>query len=369
MNSSSLRQYLRSMNSRHIPPRQGRQGFWDKLLAGFLIAFSPIGVYYAASDNYRNNSNFTTTLVVTGIFGLVVLIAAEGLSRPPHNGPHEFVKQDEKKGKRDEDERVLVCLGDSLTHGACSANWVDDVGPYLTQQLQNKDKTTVKVNVVNAGQNSICTHTVLHEKVYDVVACQPDYIFIMIGTNDAMAIYRDDWAQERMHTWSLTEQPTEDVLIRNLTDTVKSLLDTTTANIAIATLPPFGENIDSDSNKIIQSINCRIKTLEYLFLGEIRNTRRETGRVSVIDVNSALWAEIIRQRSSHNITKTTHSIDKFLPYAIVMGMLHCVFGLSWNLVTRLLTGNAVLSESLHLNENGGCIVTNEVVKWLMDKMM
>ncbi len=349
------------MIGRHIPPRQGRQGFWDTLVVGFFLALSPICIYYAASDRYRPNP---TLVVATGIFGIIVLIVAEELSRPPHNGPHEFVMQNQKKGKRVDDERVLVCLGDSLTHGACSANWVDNVQSSLTNQMQS---TRIKVNVVNAGQNSICTDTVLHEKVNHVVACQPDYIFIMIGSNDAMAIYRDDWAKERM-IWNLTERPNEDVLIRNLTDIVKALLAHTTAVIAIATLPPFGEISGSDSNKIIESINRRIKTLEYLFLGEIKNNSRETQRVSVIDVNFALWDEISSRRSSKNNTKATHSIDMFLPYAIVMGLLHCVFGLRWNVLTRLLTGNIVLSESLHLNEDGGSIVRNEVVKWLTNQM-
>ena len=348
------------MNSRQIPPRQGRQGFWDKLIAGFVLATSPIGLYYA-SPGCRS-----LAASASGIFGLLVLRVAERLSRPPHNGPHEFVKKDKKRGKRDEDDKILVCLGDSLTHGACSANWVDDVESSLMEQLQN-NKTTAKLNVVNAGQNSICTHTVLHEKVSHVVECKPDYVFIMIGSNDAMAIYRDDWAKEKMHTWNLSEKPNEDAIIRNLTDIVKQLLDQTTAVIAIGTLPPFGEDCNSKSNKVIHSINCRIKTLQYLFLGEIKNDSRETERVSVIDINSALWDEINIQRSKSN-TKATHSVDMFLPYAMVMGLLHCVFGLSWNLSTRLLTGNVVLSESLHLNEDGGHIVRNEVVQWLVDKM-
>jgi len=331
------------MRSRQIPPRQGRQGFKGLLITGSLII--AVAVF--------------TRSIITGIVGLVLLILAEGVSRPPQNGPHEFVTQEKKRGKRDEDERVLVCLGDSLTHGACSANWVDDVVSSLTKQLENDSKPTTTLKVVNAGQNGICTHTVLNEKVNHVVACHPDYIFIMIGSNDAMAIYREDWAREKIFTWNLTEKPTEDVLIRNLTDTVKALLDQTTAVIAIATLPPFGETVDSASNIIIQGINTRIKTLAYLFSGEKK-------RVSVIDVNSALWDEINSQRIRKN-TKATHSIDMFLPYAFVMGILHFVFGLSWNVVTRL-SGNVVLSESLHLNEDGGSILRNEVVKWLMDNV-
>jgi len=93
------------MRSRQIPPRQGRQGFKGLLITGSLII--AVAVF--------------TLSMITGIVGLVLLILAEAVSRPPQNGPHEFVTQEKKRGKRDEDERVLVCLGDSLTHGACSA--------------------------------------------------------------------------------------------------------------------------------------------------------------------------------------------------------------------------------------------------------
>lgn len=337
-----------------IPPRQGRQGFGAFFgLAGSVIAAS-LGIGYA-SYSKNNNTPLFALSVGLGAIGLVTLITSEGLSRPPRHGPHECVKR--RRGDEKKKEPILVCLGDSLTHGACSANWVDTL---------KTEPRAATLEVVNAGQNSICTHTVLQEKVNHVVSCQPDYIFIMIGSNDAMAIYRDDWARQKVSDWNLPERPTEDILIRNLTGILKALLEQTTAVIAISTLPPFGEDIDSSSNKVIQSINSRIKTLEYLFLGEIKNDTRETERVSVIDVNSALWTEINKSRKS--TTRVTHSIDVFLPYAMVMGIMHCVLGMSWNTLTRLLTGNVVLSESLHLNEVGGDIVKNEVLTWLIEKM-
>ena len=354
-----------------IPPRQGRQGFEAFFGLGGSVIAASLGICYAS---YRKNTDSLFAFSIgLGIFGIIWLVTADGLSRPPTHGPHECVKRrDEKKGEK---EPILVCLGDSLTHGQCSANWVDGIQPSLKQLLLQKGTTTTTtLEVVNAGQNGICTHTALQEKVNHVVVCRPNYIFIMLGSNDAMAIYRDDWARDKVRIWNLPERPTEDILIRNLTDTIRNLLKQTDAVIAIATIPPFGEDVDSSANKIIQSINDRIKRLEYLFLGEIKDDSRETKRVSVIDVNDALWAEInnSRRRSNENnnsnSNKATHSIDAFLPYAIVMGILHCVFGISWNVLTRLLTGNVVLSESLHLNENGGSIVRNEVVKWLMENV-
>ena len=356
-----------TLNSRTIPPRQGRQGFHDKLIAGIFITIFAISVYFSASAKIEFNSFFTISLAAVGILGVIVFIVAEGLSRPPHNGPHQFVMKDEMKGKRDEDERVLVCLGDSLTHGACSANWVDSIVTSLTklQQYYNDcAEQAPNLLVVNAGHNSVCTHTVLHEKVNHVLACKPDYIFIMIGSNDAMAVYRDDWAREKMSLWHLTERPTEDVLIRNLTDTIQFFLDETTAAIAIATIPPFGEDFESASNKIIHSINARIRMLEHLLLCKLGNDNRLAQRITIIDVNDALWTEIKRHRRD---SETIQPIDSFLPYAIVMGLLHCIFGFTWNTLTRLLTGNVVMSEALHLNEDGGNIVKNEVVRWLMNK--
>ena len=60
------------------------------------------------------------------------------------------------------------------------------------------------------------------------------------------------------------------------------------------------------------------------------------------------------------------NVDNFLPAAMLMAtMRHATFGLlfSWNVLTRLVTGDTLMSDSLHLNEDGGNIIKHLVVDW------
>lgn len=335
-----------------IPPRQDRRGFYEFIaLSLIIIALSLLGYLRCSSEGQYHR----IVCIASAIVGVAGLITAEGLSRPPHNGPHEFVRDESSSrwGKRDDnDVKVLVCLGDSLTHGACSANWVDSVtNHYLKAQPKQP-----KLLVVNAGQNSICTHTILKERVDHVIDCKPDFIFVMIGTNDVMAMYRQDWAKDKIRLWNLPEIPTEEITIRNLTDIVRRLLDDTNAKVALATLPPMGEDIHCAANQLVQKINRCI-------IHDIQRDFRTEKRFSVVDINGTLWTKI--NRNSPRNRKYFHSVDNFLQYAVLFGFFHCVFGVRWEVLSGVFTGNVVLLESLHLNEVGGAVVRDKVVEWLI----
>ena len=331
---------------------QDRRGFYGFfVLSAIITALSVVGFLRSPIDG----DIWKRLYVAFAITGVCGFITAEGLSRPPRNSLRECVKLDIERGKRDEDEKVLVCLGDSLTHGACSSDWVSTIVPQLNAQQQNNHKK--KLRVINAGQNSICTHTILHERVEQVLACRPDFLFVMIGTNDIMAMYRKDWANDKKRLWNLPETPTEEIIMSNLTAIVTRLLDETNTKIALATLPPMGEDANHTANHLVQKINQGIQKLSEVI--------RTNDRLSIIDINSALLEKINRSSSNRSYF---HSVDNFLPYSILFGMFHCVLGVKWEPLSRVFTGNVVLSESLHLNEVGGDIIRDKVVDWLVGCM-
>ena len=75
--------------------------------------------------------------------------------------------------------------------------------------------------------------------------------------------------------------------------------------------------------------------------------------------------EAINQRN--NGGKGAGSIDKFAVVAAIMNVMHHFLGVSWNAMSGPLGGNCVLSDNLHLNEDGGEIVSDAVVEWLFRK--
>jgi hypothetical protein len=74
-------------------------------------------------------------------------------------------------------QKVLVCLGDSITHGRCSDDWVQRVRGRVTGE---------DWEVVNAGINGDTAWNML-QRLADVIACQPDAVCILCGTNDISA--------------------------------------------------------------------------------------------------------------------------------------------------------------------------------------
>ena len=75
---------------------------------------------------------------------------------------------------KDNDKPVVVCCGDSITHGHIGYNWVGS--------LREKDSSKI---YINAGINADLTWN-LNQRVDDIIKHDPDYITILIGTNDAI---------------------------------------------------------------------------------------------------------------------------------------------------------------------------------------
>jgi len=89
--------------------------------------------------------------------------------------PKSYLKNS-KKGWQPRDSTV-VCLGDSLTRGNLSADWVSDL----------REHSALEGSVVlNAGINMQCIENV-KERIDEVVACKPSHVTVLVGTNDMKA--------------------------------------------------------------------------------------------------------------------------------------------------------------------------------------
>lgn len=227
--------------------------------------------------------------------------------------------------ERNNNDRTLVCVGDSITCGNVSANYVEKV----KNQLHNDD-AQYRWNVVNAGKNSITTYEVLRS-IDEVIECHPDYVTILIGTNDTKAMVSTEWKEE-------TELVCKgkinlETFESNLTRIVIRLLERTNAIVAVCTIPPMGEDLSSEansvyvleSNKIIANVVANRK-------------KKEPMRIFLLDTNHELKLKIITESESchHRFLRLFYPDPKhFIFYMRWMYVLHRVFGLSWNLSSKL----------------------------------
>lgn len=132
--------------------------------------------------------------------------------------------------------KITVCVGDSITRGQVSCNYVD----MLKRELESD------FCFVNAGINGELSFNVL-ARIENVVRCSPDYVTILIGTNDAHAMIDARSARRARRYNLLAKPPSTDSYASNLKAIVNSVGKKTEARIALLSIPPIGEERDGAS--------------------------------------------------------------------------------------------------------------------------
>jgi acyl-CoA thioesterase I len=181
-----------------------------------------------------------------GLFGRRWLARLRAHLDSPANSPGDFLKG----GGRDS-ARTVVCAGDSLTHGMASANYVE----LLRQRFAPADYA-----FVNAGINGNLAYNVL-QRLDAIIACRPDVVTLLIGTNDVNATFNDAWAANYRREQRLPQSPTLAWSQHNLTQVIDRLQAETTARIALLSLPMLGEDLASAMNARITAFNAFLRAL------------------------------------------------------------------------------------------------------------
>jgi lysophospholipase L1-like esterase len=108
------------------------------------------------------------------------------------------------------------------------------------------------VDVINAGINSQLAWNVL-QNIDDIVACNPDYVTILIGTNDVHSTLDPINEKTYIKQWKLPQVPDAAWYRKNLEEVISTLKDLTKAKIAVFSLPTIGENPEDPAFKAGQS--------------------------------------------------------------------------------------------------------------------
>lgn len=305
--------------------------------------------------------------LVNGAMTISLYFVVKGIMVQPANNPSAFTAWTRSRDRR---RPVLLCLGDSIAHGTCSAPIPTAIPAKLRSVLgfpaPADDATSGSpfvdpVWVVNAGQNSITSHTILHERLNTALNVYPDYILIMIGTNDVQCMYNPTWARYIAGINGLPEIPTLHVLERNLTGILRFIQEASPkVEIGLCTLPPFGEDPQSTSNRLVRQANAVIE--------RVAATAAAKEKVTLIPVFSELEAVLEKKRRGWTLPfdhwKLAFTVQNII---FQLGMLKSTSTLSpWNTLSKPF-GFTVMSDGLHLNERGRDIVVDLVVEWMQRK--
>jgi|GEM_PF-1480441 lysophospholipase L1-like esterase len=163
---------------------------------------------------------------------------------------------------------VVVCLGDSITQGVVSVDYV--------AALQETFKG--RLILVNSGVNGNLAFNLLQRLHQDCLEYDPDFITILIGTNDVNAATGGPKALRSYQRFQgLAAMPDEAFYLENLRAVLEGIEKGTRARVALLSLPVIGEDPASPANALARRYSARIKELAaehgfaYLPLNETQN--------------------------------------------------------------------------------------------------
>jgi acyl-CoA thioesterase-1 len=150
-----------------------------------------------------------------------------------------------KEGRTPGATKVVLCLGDSITEGVGSADWVAE----LRHQVG-----TQGVQFVNAGVAGDLSWNVL-QRLDAVIACAPDIVTLLVGTNDVAAVSFAAFPLFLLRLKGIRQAPTLEWYVENVSQILQRLQSETRAQIAVLEIPMTGEDLASAINQRIGKYN------------------------------------------------------------------------------------------------------------------
>ena len=238
--------------------------------------------------------------------------------------------------------KTVVCFGASLTAGTVSHNYLE---------LLSARPALADCKFVNHGADGDLAWNGL-QRLDRVIADRPDYVTILIGTNDVNATMSE---RNRLRYLEFNHLPTEPSLSwyeHCLEIIVHRLKRETHARLAILSLAVIGEDLEHEANRKVELYNEAVRRVAKK--EEIAYLPLHETMVAYLQAHEADRAQLPPRLSYrdglHNIGTAT--------------ALHAS-GLSWDEVSHR-NGLLVLTDTLHLNSVGAGMVADLIEGWLLE---
>jgi acyl-CoA thioesterase I len=191
-------------------------------------------------------SRSTSAVAVSAIVAAFVVAVR---ARPNERGTVRRPRAVVREGRRPGTSTLVVCVGDSLTAGQVSSDWVGLLAERLGPQ---------GYELVNAGVNSNLAWNVL-QRLDEVIACDPDVVTLLIGSNDVLATLSPAHEARYRRYQRLPQQPTLEWYRENLDRILYRLGTETHARLVVLDLPLLGEDRDSELNRRVERYNDALR--------------------------------------------------------------------------------------------------------------
>jgi len=255
----------------------------------------------------------------------------------PKNSPERWLQQNGKPcGSPPRQNPVIVCAGDSITHGTVSANWVT----MLQERLPD-------ASLVNAGINSQLAYN-LYGRLEPIIALDPDFVVVLIGTNDANSTFGLRTSLNHLAMERLPEIPTPMFYREMLTLIIRKLKNETKAQIAVASIPPIGED---------QSHYAWIRSGEYAGIGK-ETAFAEKAYYIPLHERMCAYIEAAPKKKCLPFDQVGRAIKRSIRD-------HYMFGKSWDEISAG-NGYHLMLDGIHFNSHGATMMADLVERFIRD---
>ena len=234
-------------------------------------------------------------------------------------------------------KKLVIFAGNSITHGRVGYDWVRSLSLNDTSKIY-----------LNAGMNGDLAWNV-NQRIDEIIKCDPDLVFLLIGSNDAMGSLSKDAGEFYKKFKNLPLLPALDWYEKNYDQILQKLLKSTSAKIILITIPWVGEHEDSKIISIIKEHNKVIKKLSLKYELEVLPFFDEMGKL------------ILSKHQQNNSTEMipVYTRKKNASLSVFGILKYYQLGFSWNEIGDKNNLNATF-DFIHLNERSGILLEHLV---------
>ena len=148
-------------------------------------------------------------------------------------------------------KHTVVCLGASMVRGQLSYNFVNLLEQHMAEG---------GFQFINAGVAGDQAYNVLM-RLDSVIDYRPDFVIILVGTNDVTAALSPKLARISRLTRRFPQPPSAEFYQHNMLRIIRTLKEKTSAKIVLVSLPVLGEDLESIPNQRIKEYNALLKEI------------------------------------------------------------------------------------------------------------
>ena len=238
---------------------------------------------------------------------------------------------------KEDNKKLVVFAGNSITHGRVGYDWVRSLSLNDTSKIY-----------LNAGMNGDLAWNV-NQRIDEIIKCDPDLVFLLIGSNDAMGSLSKDAGQFYKKFKNLPLLPALGWYEKNYDQILQKLLKSTSAKIILITIPWVGEHEDSKIISIIKEHNKVIKKLSLKHELKVLPFFDEMGKL------------ILSKHQQNNSTEMipVYTRKKNASLSVFGILKYYQLGFSWNEIGDKNNLSATF-DFIHLNERSGILLEHLV---------